>query len=677
MTNSTSSTSMALLTQLQMVGTLVFLARAAVLVCTASDGGDSWKLNMLTVTAEKIEGTFLTPNRGIHFLSEAYGDSQRFSVVTIDGNQIIFAERKDKSATLVSLTGKDFLLVNKFFAGSTVMDYVVPPALSRQIKDSLRGRRITQKLLRHLDRSGVNATRDDAFKELIMRPEVELIVAAAKALGNTGLRGRRSPAAMTFYVFAKQLAMVKMHELGSLVGEGGESGFDERLLQHYQRREKRSREYCDNIPSGIFFSNDRYCPRGECPVGDKCLGMCGPQCSVCWDYWFICDDCCFHRGCYDHDLCCGRDGYLSWSCLTVVFDFDCDRYDCSQRCDPNPCLNGGTCIEEAGSFRCNCTNQFAGSICRRRRWCVPDPCQNGGRCIEDTDGFRCMCTPQYNGNTCGLRRWCVPDPCQNGGTCIEEAHNFTCTCPPQFTGDTCEQAVGCIPNPCQNGGICTEGLSKFNCTEWSNCTTGHAEFNCTEGSNCTKESEFNCTEASNCTELHSTFTCTCPSKYTGIQCEQFDYCYSNPCQNGGHCLLLSNGYWCNCEGSTGVGSNCEHRVGCFRVYARGGTGLPDEDGWFNDSDPYLEVIAYDYLGNSLRKRTNEDSGDESPEWNESLIFGCRAWKKFTVKVWDEDIFSDDALSSSETFYLNSFPIQRTFVRHNAYSGYVRFDYYFE
>ena len=415
---------MALLTQLQMVGTLVFLARAAVLVCTASDGGDSWKLNMLTVTAEKIEGTFLTPNRGIHFLSEAYGDSQRFSVVTIDGNQIIFAERKDKSATLVSLAEKDFLLVNKFIAGSTVMDYVVPPALSRQIKDSLRGRRITQKLLRHLDRSGVNATRDDAFKELIMRPEVELIVAAAKALGNTGLRGRRSPAAMTFYVFAKQLAMVKMHELGSLVGEGGESGFDERLLQHYQRREKRSREYCDNIPSGIFFSNDRYCPRGECPVGDKCLGMCGPQCSVCWDYWFICDDCCFHRGCYDHDLCCGRDGYLSWSCLTVVFDFDCDRYDCSQRCDPNPCLNGGTCIEEAGSFRCNCTNQFAGSICRRRRWCVPDPCQNGGRCIEDTDGFRCMCTPQYNGNTCGLRRWCVPDPCQNGGTCIEEAHTL-------------------------------------------------------------------------------------------------------------------------------------------------------------------------------------------------------------------------------------------------------------
>ena len=117
-----------------------------------------------------------------------------------------------------------------------------------------------------------------------------------------------------------------------------------------------------------------------------------------------------------------------------------------------------------------------------------------------------------------------------------------------------------------------------------------------------------------------------------------------------------------------IGSNCEHRVGCFRVYARGGTGLPDEDEWQNNSDPYLEVIAYDYLGNSLRKCTNEDSGDESPEWNESLIFSYHAWKKFTVKIWDEDILTDDALSSSQTFYFNSFPIQMTSVRDNAYIG---------
>ena len=61
--------SMALLTLLQIVGTLVLLSRAATIIPTASDGGDSSKkLNMLTVTSEKIEGMFLTPNRGIHFV---------------------------------------------------------------------------------------------------------------------------------------------------------------------------------------------------------------------------------------------------------------------------------------------------------------------------------------------------------------------------------------------------------------------------------------------------------------------------------------------------------------------------------------------------------------------------------------------------------------------------------
>ena len=95
----------------------------------------------------------------------------------------------------------------------------------------------------------------------------------------------------------------------------------------------------------------------------------------------------------------------------------------------------------------------------------------------------------------------------------------------------------------------------------------------------------------------------------------------------------------------------------------------------NDSDPYLEVTVYDYLGNSLRKRTNDDSGDESPTWNKWLNFGTRAWKRFTVRVWDEDLFYDDALSRTYTFYLSS-PVSVRYQRINCYSGYVQFDYFF-
>ena len=92
--------------------------------------------------------------------------------------------------------------------------------------------------------------------------------------------------------------------------------------------------------------------------------------------------------------------------------------------------------------------------------------------------------------------------------------------------------------------------------------------------------------------------------------------------------------------------------------------------------PTLELQQWIIGGNSVTKRTDDDGGDESPEWNESLNFGTRAWKYFTVSVWDEDDNPDDALSAAYTYYLPSSSVSRTFVRLNAYSGYVQFDYYF-
>jgi len=59
------------------------------------------------------------------------------------------------------------------------------------------------------------------------------------------------------------------------------------------------------------------------PIGETCLGMCGNGCN-CWT--FVCGDCCFHVGCYCHDLCCKS--YFSWGCL-FPFGFDCkDGYQC-------------------------------------------------------------------------------------------------------------------------------------------------------------------------------------------------------------------------------------------------------------------------------------------------------------------------------------------------------------
>ena len=126
-------------------------------------------------------------------------------------------------------------------------------------------------------------------------------------------------------------------------------------------------------------------------------------------------------------------------------------------------------------------------------------------------------------------------------------------------------------------------------------------------------------------------------------------------------------------------------LGVLDVHVRYGHGLRDSDRFpFGDSDPYVEVIAYDNYGNAVRMTTSTDRNDDSPYWNQNLNFGRRAWNRFTVQVWDRDIGYDDALSNRQTRYLSSTtphcsnnPTDCSNIRHNAHSGYAMFDYTFQ
>ena len=68
-----------------------------------------------------------------------------------------------------------------------------------------------------------------------------------------------------------------------------------------------------------------FCPiEDPCPPGEicdpECIGMCGQLCS-CWPW--LCGDCCYWLGCYQHDRSC--ESYLSFSCI-LPFNFDCNGY---------------------------------------------------------------------------------------------------------------------------------------------------------------------------------------------------------------------------------------------------------------------------------------------------------------------------------------------------------------
>ena len=50
--------------------------------------------------------------------------------------------------------------------------------------------------------------------------------------------------------------------------------------------------------------------------------------------------------------------------------------------------------------------------------CDPNPCANGGQCIDDVDDFSCFCEQGFTGKRCQHTiDYCESDPCQNGGTC--------------------------------------------------------------------------------------------------------------------------------------------------------------------------------------------------------------------------------------------------------------------
>lgn len=77
--------------------------------------------------------------------------------------------------------------------------------------------------------------------------------------------------------------------------------------------------------------------------------------------------------------------------------------------------------------------------------CHTNPCLHGGSCLQEGDGYSCYCPPGFSGESCEIDiDDCQSNPCQNGGTCIDEINSFVCLCLPSYGGATCEKDTeGC------------------------------------------------------------------------------------------------------------------------------------------------------------------------------------------------------------------------------------------
>ena len=266
-------------------------------------------LDTVTRSEHKVEGSYIdfSSERGIRFTSTP----QTLFIETIPGGEpLLSATEPAGSMRLVSIGSSVFIQSDE----ANSLDYSVQGEqynISEFSTDHEGLQRLKNMAVETSEIVHLKALYD-SLQYLLSRPEVQLIEYAAHAMGEEGINGQDSSSVLAFY-----LAALHLHKLQHAASGSNHSMQDHHALQpnsftpnHLSMRGKRHSNSCFNT-----------CPPCQ---GKQCLGLCGLNCH-CWK--FVCGDCCWHLGCYEHDLCC-REKFIHTKCL-LPFNFQCESsYKC-------------------------------------------------------------------------------------------------------------------------------------------------------------------------------------------------------------------------------------------------------------------------------------------------------------------------------------------------------------
>ncbi|KAM4052790.1 fibrillin-2 isoform 1-T1 [Anomaloglossus baeobatrachus] len=223
------------------------------------------------------------------------------------------------------------------------------------------------------------------------------------------------------------------------------------------------------------------------------------------------------------------------------------------------CQRNADCLNSPGSYRCECSAGFKllpNGACIDRNECleIPNVCSHG-TCEDTLGSYRCVCNNGFKASQdrtmCMDIDECERQPCGNG-TCKNTVGSYNCLCYPGFElthNNDCMDIDECSSFPgqvCRNGG-CINNIGSFICL----CNQGYELT--VDGKNCIDINECiaypgTCAPGT-CQNLEGSFRCICPAGYAvqGDTCIDIDECNEEPniCLFGS-CVNSPGSFQCIC-----------------------------------------------------------------------------------------------------------------------------------
>ncbi|NXL38984.1 FBN2 protein, partial [Glaucidium brasilianum] len=228
---------------------------------------------------------------------------------------------------------------------------------------------------------------------------------------------------------------------------------------------------------------------------------------------------------------------------------------------PGICSNG-VCINQIGSFRCECPTGFSYNdlllVCEDIDECSNGDslCQRNADCINSPGSYRCECAAGFKlspNGACVDRNECleIPNVCSHG-LCVDRQGGYQCVCHNGFKASQdqtmCMDVDECEHHPCGNG-TCKNIVGSYNCLCYPGFELTHNN-DCTDIDECSSFFGQVCRNGRCFNEIGS-FKCLCDEGYEltldGKNCIDTNECVALPGScSPGTCQNLEGSFRCIC-----------------------------------------------------------------------------------------------------------------------------------